>query len=174
MNWNDNRCVWTAKRSCQNGKIHFVQIVTFNSFLSCKETNLSVAPSAEHENRLKFWESFDHRSRKQPEWSMEQFVREMTTNNLSQSAAKRVTRPTYICHKYLSQSVAKKVTRPRGSDSPAFKYNRQIKLNDRLKRLKQWILTVCGFHGHFKPGLIHKSLLITQVVNFVLIYVFLR
>ena len=44
---------------------------------------------------LKKLASADHRSRKQ-EWSMDQFVREMTTNNLSQSPAKKVTRPTYI------------------------------------------------------------------------------
>ena len=44
----------------------------------------------------------DHRSRKL-EWSMvDQFVREMTTNNLSQSAAKKVTRPTF-CGKILTR-----------------------------------------------------------------------
>ena len=44
----------------------------------------------------------DRRSRKL-EWSMvDQFVREMTTNNLSQSAAKKVTRPTF-CGKILTR-----------------------------------------------------------------------
>ena len=52
-------------------------------------------PSAVLTQVLKKLASADHRSRKQ-EWSMDQFVREMTTNNLSQSPAKKVTRPTYI------------------------------------------------------------------------------
>ena len=44
----------------------------------------------------------DRRSRKL-EWSMvDQFVREMTTNNLSQSAPKKVTRPTF-CGKILTR-----------------------------------------------------------------------
>ena len=51
----------------------------------------------------------DQRSRKL-EWSMEQFVREMTTNNLSQSAAKKVTRPTNIDNRQQFSSLQMTIT----------------------------------------------------------------